>query len=165
MNKLIILRGNAGSGKSTIAQRVRRESTARVAVIGQDYFRHELLNHWGEAGFAARRALILVMATTLLENEWNVIVEGILPAHWSRDMIDEICEQWKGEVMTFYFSLSLEETIRRHKSRGSENFDEDMLKEWYRTDDAFNESDILFTNETTEDDAVQIMRKVIEKEP
>ena len=163
MSKLVILRGNAGSGKSTVAQRVRQETDARVAIIGQDYFRHELLSHWGEEGFAIRRVLIPVMALTLLEKDWNVIIEGILPAQWSRDMVDEICLQWKGEVVSFYFSLSIEETIRRHMTRGSKHFREDLLREWYKPKDVLLDSDVLFTDTTTEDDAVRAVRRIIER--
>ncbi|MDN6751499.1 MAG: zeta toxin family protein, partial [Staphylococcus equorum] len=44
MAKLIIIRGNSGSGKSTIAQNIQNYLGEGVMLIGQDEVRRHMLN-------------------------------------------------------------------------------------------------------------------------
>ncbi|TFD57251.1 hypothetical protein E3T39_14650 [Cryobacterium suzukii] len=52
---LIVLRGNSGSGKSTIAARLQSELPGPTAVLRQDYFRRMIYDEQEHAGLAAAR--------------------------------------------------------------------------------------------------------------
>ena len=43
MNKLIILRGNSGSGKTTIAKELQKKMGSNTLLISQDVIRREML--------------------------------------------------------------------------------------------------------------------------
>src|SRR5687767_8580023 len=79
--KLIVIRGNSGSGKSAVAREVRRRYGRGCALIEQDYLRRIVLReHDGAqvAGLAPR--LIATTARTALGGGYHVVLEGILAA-------------------------------------------------------------------------------------
>ncbi len=43
MTRLIILRGNSGGGKTTVAKRLQRELGYETMLVQQDVVRHEIL--------------------------------------------------------------------------------------------------------------------------
>ena len=49
-SKLIILRGNSGSGKSTIAKHLREVSGHKIAIVEQDYLRRFVLKEKEKEG-------------------------------------------------------------------------------------------------------------------
>lgn len=84
---LIILRGNSGSGKTTVARALQHErGRDQVAVISQDVVRREVLWARDIAGNPAID-LIGLMARYALERGLSVIVEGILHPERYGDML------------------------------------------------------------------------------
>jgi predicted ABC-type ATPase len=76
--KLILLRGNSGSGKTTVAKRVRESSQRKIAVVEQDHIRRTLLKEKDMTGYANVAALIQQIVNFAMDREYDVIVEGIL---------------------------------------------------------------------------------------
>ena len=75
--QLIIIRGNSGSGKSTIANRIQQYLGEGVMLIGQDEVRRQMLNVHDRPGNLAIQ-LIEEIVTYGINHCNYVILEGIL---------------------------------------------------------------------------------------
>lgn len=77
MSKLVIIRGNSGSGKTTVAKALQHELGHNVMVISQDVVRREMLRVKDGAG---TKALPLLSELLMYgkNNYETVILEGIL---------------------------------------------------------------------------------------
>lgn len=133
--KLIMLRGNSASGKSTAAKEIRKRFGRGIAIVGQDNIRRDILRERDEPG-AANISLIDLTARYALDRGYHVIVEGILYADRYGDMLRRLREDHRGTSHFYYFDVSFEETVRRHatKSQADEYGDAEMRR-WYRSRD------------------------------
>ncbi len=128
---LIVLRGNAACGKSTVAAALQRALGRGTANIGQDHFRRVVLREHD----VPKGDNIGLMAHTIrycTSIGYNVIAEGILLAEHYRDMLRDVITGHQGPTHLFYLDVSLEETLRRHRTRplGAE-LTTSKLREWY----------------------------------
>ena len=104
-----------------------------MALIEQDYYRHQLLSPWGEEAFALRAQLIVQDTKLLLANGCDVIIEGVLPKDWFRDIYMTINAD---AAHVYYFDIPFNETVRRHAGRDkANNFGEETLRQWWREKD------------------------------
>lgn len=134
--KLIILRGNCGVGKSTVAKELRESarSAKRVALIEQDIFRLYLLK---DEGWDSSHHIELIRQTAefVLTRGYDVIVEGTLHAEKYQDMLGQLTEK-TSEHFIYYLDVSLAESVRRHQTRSiAHKFGEEKLREWYKGQD------------------------------
>ncbi|MCM3920185.1 hypothetical protein ND748_00560 [Frankia sp. AiPs1] len=74
---LVVIRGNSGAGKSSVARAVRARSGRGVALVEQDYLRRILLREWDQPGGVAP-ALIDQTVRFCLDHGYHVVLEGIL---------------------------------------------------------------------------------------
>ena len=88
MNKLIILRGNSGSGKTTIAKELQRKIGSNTLLISQDVIRREMLMVKDGPDTMALPMLkeLLVYGKNHCE---TVILEGILVGEWYRSLFEQ----------------------------------------------------------------------------
>ena len=122
MGKLIILRGNSGSGKTTVAKALQKKLGRNTMLISQDEVRRNML--WVDDGIDTKA--LPLMAELLRygrEHSEFSILEGI--------MYDEL---YGSNVYAYYFDLSFEETVRRHNTRNRE-FGEKDMRRWWREKD------------------------------
>jgi len=137
VTKVIVIRGNSGSGKTTVSRALRaaileRGDSAGVAVVEQDYFRRIVLKEKEEAGAEALN-LIRLVATFALARGYDVIVEGILGAAKYGDMLAGLMAL-ADESYAFYFDVSFEETVRRTSTKNAD-FGEAELRTWWKEHD------------------------------
>lgn len=153
---LVILRGNSASGKSTVARRMQRSlPRGRVAVIGQDHLRRELLWEHDVAG-GDTAGLILATARHCLGIGRTTVVEGIFGRERYGDMFEELLAAHGGPRLVYYLDVSLEETLRRHadKTIGGE-VPPDEVASWYRERDVLGvPGEQVLGEELSEDDMV-----------
>lgn len=129
--RLVVLRGNSGSGKSTTAQEVRRRVGRGVAWIEQDHFRRIVLREHDTPG-ALNIGLLDQTARYALGNGCHVILEGILHAVRYGDMLRKLVADHAGPTGVYYFRLSFEETVRRHGTRAlAQEVTPAQMSEWY----------------------------------
>ena len=87
MSKLIILRGNSGSGKTTIAKELQKKIGSNTLVISQDAIRREML-----MVSDGPDTLALPLLKDLLrygkEHCETVILEGIMVADWYHPLFE-----------------------------------------------------------------------------
>lgn len=132
---LIILRGNSGSGKSSIARALRLKMGYGTALIEQDYIRRILLREKERPNFP-NIELIAQNATFALAHGYNVILEGILHEVHYGDMLRELIANHSGKTLVYYFDVSFEETLKRHKTKpNAHEFGETEMRKWYNPTD------------------------------
>ena len=131
MSKLIILRGNSGSGKTTIAKELQKKIGSNTLVISQDAIRREML-----MVSDGPDTLALPLLKDLLrygkEHCETVILEGIMVADWYHPLFELAKELYGNNIYAYYFDIPFEETLKRHKTRAkSEEFGEKEMREWW----------------------------------
>ncbi|MFI6675824.1 AAA family ATPase [Kribbella sp. NPDC050470] len=130
-SRLVVLRGNSASGKSTTAQEVRRRVGRGVAWVEQDYLRRILLREHDRPA-APNIGLIDQTVRYALDNGYHVILEGILYSPTYGAMVRQLIADHAGHTGVYYFQLPFEETVRRHHTKPSYGVTADKLRDWYQ---------------------------------
>lgn len=128
---LIVLRGNSGSGKSTVAREVQqRFPRAGCLVVAQDAVRRSMLRERDSPG-AVNIDLIEHIAAFGLARGLIVVVEGILEADRYGPMLERLSVS-AVSALFYSFDLSFEETLVRHASRPqAHEFSPEQMAQWY----------------------------------
>ncbi len=135
LTKLVILRGNSGSGKSTVAKILREKIDGKVAIVEQDYFRRFVLKEKGVGQTSDNIGLIKQTVEYAQSRNYLVILEGILHLDRYKKMLYELVEDNKNSLL-YYFDISLKETLKRHDTKpNAHEFGEKELREWYKPQD------------------------------
>ncbi|HVX46257.1 MAG TPA: AAA family ATPase [Mycobacteriales bacterium] len=131
--RLITLRGNSGSGKSTVAAAIRAaRPDGTVAILGQDVIRRQIIGTGSDAeGHPV--GLIDLAARYLLGRGLDVIIEGLLRADWYSETLVQLVADHRGVSRSYIYDLPFEETLRRHATKTVANvFGEDDMRKWWR---------------------------------
>ncbi|MBR4435527.1 MAG: kinase [Clostridia bacterium] len=160
--KLIILRGNSGSGKSSLAKALQRKIGRNTLIIPQDTVRREML--WVHDGV---HNLALPLMTELLiygyEHCAITILEGILNAEWYKPLFETAIALFADRIFAYYYDLPFDETLKRHATKRDRfDFGEEEMRRWWNEKDYIGfipETTIL--KETSLEDAVDSILKAI----
>ncbi|MEJ7838686.1 MAG: AAA family ATPase [Thermomicrobiales bacterium] len=158
--KLIIIRGNSASGKSTIARTIREQFGKReLTIVEQDYVRLQILNGYDGPG-RPYVGLIDLIARYALKNGFHVIVEGILNAAANGAMLSQLAIDHRGENFAFYIDVPFDETVRRHATRPlASTVGVETMQGWYRPLDLIPAIDErVIPPESTLADSVALIR-------
>lgn len=130
--KLVVIRGNSGSGKSTIARQLRAGYGRGCALVEQDYLRRVLLRERDRPGGLAV-GVIQQTVEYVLAGGYHVVLEGILHRVKYGPMIEALRRNHPGETHLFYLQASLEETLRRHATRPlAATVTPEQMRDWYQ---------------------------------
>lgn len=131
--RLIVLRGDSGSGKTTTAAALRPLLGPKTAVIHQDYFRRELLAGGEKKSRSAdAAALIDAAARQSLDLGYDVILDGIFNLRDYAGRLEQLWRDHLGVTRIYQFDVGYEETIRRHESRElRHDFTAEQMREWF----------------------------------
>lgn len=133
--KLIILRGNSGSGKSSIARELRLKMGYGTALVEQDYIRRILLRE-REKPNLPNIELIDLNVRFALGHGYNVVLEGIFNNKNYGEMLRRLVAENPDNTYVYYFDISLEETLRRHETKpNSHEFGEELIRELFTPKD------------------------------
>ena len=135
MSKLIILRGNSGSGKTSVAKKLQKQIGRNTLVLSQDIVRREML--WAEDGYNTSALPLLI---SLLQyghkNNEVVILEGILNSKWYRPLFEEAVKLFGKDIFAYYYDLPFEETLKRHETKEKRfEFGEKEMRRWWNEKD------------------------------
>ncbi|MEU0542256.1 hypothetical protein ABZ319_20530 [Nocardia sp. NPDC005978] len=116
MSILVVIRGNSGSGKSTVASAVQRLfPRGRCLLVPQDIVRRHMLREY-DTPSGGNVELIERIAGFGLERGLVVVVEGILSVGHYGGMLERL--SGRAEFAFHYsFDLTFEETLVRHAGR------------------------------------------------
>ena len=131
MGKLIILRGNSGSGKSTIAKRPQKKLGHNTMIISQDEIRRNML-HVNDGGDTPAIPLMKELLQYGSNHSNIVILEGIMRSDWYSSLFEFANFLYGSEVYSYYFDIPFEETLKRHLTREkSREFGEESMRRWW----------------------------------
>jgi predicted kinase len=135
--KLIILRGNSGSGKTTTAKALQRKFGHGTMLISQDVVRREIL--FVKDGPDTEASQLLNELALYGKKHCNIIIlEGILNSKWYKKLFENLYDEFNNQIFSYYFDISFEETLIRHKQKpNAHEFGEIEMKRWW------NEKDLL----------------------
>lgn len=155
MQKLIIIRGNSGSGKSTVAKRLRREMGYETMLIPQDTVRRDILRVKDISNNPSRE-LIGEIALFGKRIGYDVIIEGILSTKRYKDILLKLANEFD-EAYVYYFDIPFEETLRRHTTKpNAHEFGEAEMREWWHEKDYLGvANEHIFLAEESEDAIVR----------
>ena len=155
MQNLIILRGNSGSGKTTIAKELQKKFGRNTMLISQDMIRRDMLRvKDGENTLA----LPLMKELLMYGNKHSeiVILEGIMYADWYKSLFELSIQIYDTRVYSYYFDFPFDETLKRHQTKPNRNdFGEKEMRSWWKEKD-FSDvlSEISITSESDKESIV-----------
>lgn len=143
MPKLIIIRGNSGSGKTSVANALQKRLGHNTLLLSQDVIRREML--WVNDGVDTPA---LPLLTNLLqygkEHCEYTILEGILNSSWYLPLFQYAIKEFSPYIYAYYYDIPFDETLSRHNTRAKRlEFGESEMRRWW------NEKDYIdFISET-----------------
>lgn len=159
--RLIVLRGNSASGKSSVAEEIRARHGRGIALVAQDNLRRVVLRERDTPG-AANIGLVASVARYALDHGYHVIVEGILYADRYGPMLDALRRAHRGPTHFYYFDVPFEETLRRHAGKPQAGeYGEPELREWYRPLDLLpgDWESVVPASDSLEDTVARVMEE------
>jgi hypothetical protein len=135
--RLVVLRGNSGSGKSTTARTLRERLGRGTAWVEQDYVRRILLREYDLPG-GVNIGLIDLNVRYALDHGYDVVLEGIMDAGRYGDMLRRLTVDHRGTTLHYYFDIPFAETVVRHSTRDLPGVEPDMMQDWYREHDVLD---------------------------
>ncbi|MFJ2263514.1 AAA family ATPase [Streptomyces sp. NPDC087844] len=134
-SRLVVVRGNSASGKSSVAAGLRERFGRGLALVGQDNLRRIVLRERDRPG-AANIGLIDLTARYALDAGFHVVLEGILYADHYGDMLAQLRTDHRGPTHGYYLDVPFGETLARHATKPiADDVDERQLRDWYRERD------------------------------
>ncbi|MEW2175038.1 kinase [Streptomyces sp. NPDC005406] len=130
--RLVLLRGNSASGKSSVAAGIRERFGRGLALVGQDNLRRIVLRERDRPG-GANIGLIDTVARYSLDAGYHVVLEGILNADRYGQMLQQLRADHRGHTHCYYLDVPFPETLVRHETKPIVGeVSEDQLREWFR---------------------------------
>lgn len=167
--KIIILRGSAGSGKSTISGALKEHLNHELLYIEQDMFRHSIIKVKNDENFGIRRneqtiGAVLSLLNWAKDNCEYIIMDGIFSVPKYNEMFDQIKLMFNN-IYAYYFDLTFEETANRHLTREkSKVFGVDVMREWYKEKNYLTQiTETKITKDQTKEDIINMILKDIGK--
>ena len=135
MSQLIIIRGNSGSGKTTVAKALQHRLGHNVMLLSQDAIRRDLLRVKDGPDTKALPLLCEMLRYGQTHCE-VIILEGILHSDWYAPLFELARELFPNRILAYYYDLSFEETLARHASKeNSSEFGAREMREWWQEKD------------------------------
>lgn len=152
MAKLIILRGNSGSGKTTIAKELQKSFGRNTMLISQDVVRRDILRV--KDGENTEALPLMKELLTYGRNHCEIVIlEGIMYADWYKPLFELAVQLYGTNILAYYFDLPFEETLKRHQTKPNCNeFGEKAMRRWWHDKDF---SDVLSERVITSEKGIQ----------
>ena len=136
MSRLVILRGNSGSGKTTVAKMLQEKFGPNTMLISHDMIRMQILQVWSAEGVRKSLPLMIALLRYGRRNSEITILEGILPYEDYKPLFEAALEEYGENIFSYYYDISFEETLRRHQTKPNrDEFGEADMRRWWREKD------------------------------
>lgn len=157
MTTLIILRGNSGSGKTTVANALQKELGPHCLLLSQDVIRREML--YVKDG--PETPAISLLTTLLRYGKKHcsfIILEGILRSEWYAPLFETITQEFP-ILLAYYYDLPFLETVQRHQTKKEVSFNEDDMKQWWKEQDTVSQlNETILTKQMSVD---EVLKKIL----
>lgn len=157
---LIILRGNSGSGKTSIARELRLRLTPAI-LVSQDTIRREIVGtqYLGKSKDTPDDPsikLIFDICAYARQIGSNIVLEGVLPTSKYRDMLESLLTLYPRHFV-YYFNISFDETLRRHQTKPNKHeFGEEAMRSWWKSGDLLRlPEERIINDDEAKDEIVQ----------
>ncbi len=145
---LIVLRGNAATGKTSVASSLQEKlGTTNVMLVQQDIT---------EEHNATQIKMIKKLVNYGKKHFHYVILDGILPKDAYGEMIQELIEDFGSQQLVYYFSDSFKQTLKYNEQK-IQPHDVDKLKAWWIDFDLLSDDDVKLENGGIEQYSDQII--------
>ena len=165
-SKLIIIRGNSGSGKTTVAKELRSRIggglSGNTLLVQQDVLRRDMLR---ERDMLEKRSVIKLIELVVEFGRRQgriVILEGILATKKYGPMLHQLASQFD-EAHVYYLDIPFDETLRRHATKpNAHEFGEKEMREWWNEKDYLHidGEKLLDKSKSVEDITTQIIADI-----
>ncbi|MCA0987184.1 kinase [Guptibacillus algicola] len=158
ISKLIILRGNSASGKSTIAKALQTYYGDGTLLVSQDTVRRDMLKVRDREGNLSHD--LIRQITEYGKGKCDVVIlEGILNNNRYGEMLTDLIKFYDGKAYVYYFDLTFEETFKRHNMRSKKNeFGKEALKSWWSESDYLGiDGEVMVTDEMSEENILKLV--------
>lgn len=158
--RLIVIRGNSASGKSTIAAAIREKYGRGLSVVSQDNVRRVVLREHDRPG-AANIGLISLTCRYAIGAGFCTVLEGILYSAHYGDMLAGLRAEYGDRSSWWYLDVPFELTIQRHETKPqAAEYGRAELESWWREHDLLpgRFEQIITAGTTAEAAADRIMR-------
>jgi len=161
--RLIIIRGNSGSGKSAVAERLRQELDSRIAIVGLDTLRRTILKEPDKLENTDIIGLIEQTVKYCLSKGYTVIIEGILSKPKYKKILMKLVDEANCDSHIYYIDVSLEETLRRHRTKPiADEVTDEQLTSWYQPKNYLDVPEEMIINESsTLEETVNLIKSAI----
>ena len=135
MSEIIVLRGNSGSGKTTVAKAVRKRLSPAI-LLSQDNIRREILQlkDGAESAIVVNEINLAIVKIGLKRN-FNIIIEGIFARKYYGEFFEKLYEI-NPKTRFYYFDIPFAETLLRHMTKpNSRSFGEAEMRRWFNAKD------------------------------
>ena len=109
MKKLIILRGNSGSGKTSVAKALQYKFGPNTMLLSHDMVRMEILHVWGAYGREKSGPLMIELLKYGKQNSDITILEGILDSDEYHALFETAVKEYGDNIFAYYYELPFEE--------------------------------------------------------
>lgn len=134
MSKLIIIRGNSGSGKTSAAKSLQKKFGRNTMLISQDMIRREML--WVKGNSGTDIPLLTYLLKYGKQNSDVTILEGILDAEFYKPLFETAVKEYGLNIFAYYYDLPFEETLLRHSTKPNKfDFGEEHMRKWWKEKD------------------------------
>lgn len=162
MRKLIILRGNSGSGKTTVSKELQKRFGRNTMLISQDMVRLQMLY----AKDAEALPLIIQLLKYGRQNSDITILEGILDSEVYESLFETAVKEYGADIFAFYYDLPFEETLQRHATKPNRaEFGEQDMRRWWKEKDYTNViPEKTITRDMSISDTVDMIYNIVAKQ-
>lgn len=157
MPKLIIVRGNSGSGKTSLAKALQKKFGRNTMLISQDMVRIQMLN----AKDVQALPLLIKLLQYGRQNSEIIILEGILDSEYYTPLFQTALEEYGSNIFAFYYDLPFEETLLRHNTKPNKaEFGEQDMRRWWKEKDYIGIiPEKIITKDMSLEDTVELLEK------
>jgi adenylate kinase family enzyme len=159
--KLIMFRGNSGSGKTSTAKALQKIIGNGTMLISQDVVRREVLYVKDKPNSNTDELLIELVMFGKRKCEITIL-EGILDTKLYGKLFKKLHKEFN-QIYAYYFAIPFDETLKRHKMKNnSHEFGEKEMRRWWNEKDLIKFiPETLITEKFSLGDVVQMVLKEI----
>lgn len=159
-DKIIIIRGNSGSGKTTVAKELCKRLGTDCMLLSQDAIRRDLL-HTNDGENSIAIDLLEQLALFGKKHSNFIVLEGILNSRWYKALFNLIQKNFNN-IYTYYYDIPFDETVKRFLTKSNTDYTIQDMERWWNENDliGFNEEKMISKDMSVNDVVEMILNDI-----